>query len=318
VEDAVWKIQQGDVPVCPGDPTWSYNIPDVNSKNVAVTITYVDALTYRVESTAIGHVSETEIEAYITGESVCADYSGMTDHILTSQGTIDVKNKVGLNYTEGHEPVEYYGGAWPDTPEEVAQLAQFYWWDVEDETPYGSGTINLNGASQDLGPLYRDGTLEILNSSDTPATLSLTGTLYITGDTLIGQTGKDFTIDLNGQAIFVESSTAGSQKALVVGGKCTVKGPGVITAIGDVYFAPKGDVGNNGEPVFILSALATTLLQPSGDYYGAIAGSVEVEVKQGTSPTITYPGGGFGDLNFPGLIEGKLIYSIYSWEINPP
>jgi hypothetical protein len=320
VEDAVWKILN-DVEELPGPPCgggdpdhWSYNISDVNGKSVAVTITYVNNLTYQVVSTATGNGSGTEIEAYITGESVSADYSGMTDHILTSQGAIDVKKKVGLNYTEGHEPVEYYGGPWPDTPEELAQFAQFYWLDVQDETPYPSDTINLNGVNMNLGPLYRNGPLEILNSSDTPATLSLNGTLYITGDTLIGQTNKDFTLDLNGQTIFVESSSA---DALVVGGKCTISGPGAIIAVGDVYFAPKGDVGNNGEPVFIMSVLGTSLLQPSGDYYGAIAGSVEVEVKQGTSPTITYPGDGFGELNFPGLIEGKLIYSIYSWEINP-
>jgi len=318
VEDAVWKIQEGveelPGPACGGeDPNyWSYNITDdankINGRNVDVTITYVNSLTYQVVSTATGDGSMTEIEAYITGESVCADYCGIADHIITSQGEANWKKKVTLVYSEEHEPVEYYDGAWPDTPEELAQFAQFYWWDVEDETPYPPGTIDLNGVSMTKGPLYRDGPLTI-NNSGGAATLTLNGTLYITGATLIGQTDHDFTLDLNGQTIFVEST-------LTVGGKCTISGPGAIIAIGDVYFAPKGDVGNNGESVFIMSVLGTSLLQPSGDYYGAIAGSVEVEIRQGTSPTITYPVGGFGELNFPGFVGSKLIYSIYSWEVN--
>jgi hypothetical protein len=316
VEDAMWKIQnQVDelpVPSCEDpNPYWSYNISDVNGKSLEVTITCVNNTTYQVISTATGDGRGTEIEAYITGESVFGDYSGITDRIITSQGEIDVKNKVNLSYPEGHGPVDYYDGPWP-TPEE---LGQFYWQDVEDATHYGSDTtIDLNGVDLDLEPLSINGTLDILNSSNTPATLTLNGTVYITGDTLIGQNGKDFTLDLNGQTIFVESSSA---DAIIVGGKCIISGPGAIIAVGNIYFAPKGDVGGNGEPVFILSVSGTTLLQPSGDLYGAIAGSVEVEVKQGTSPTITYPEAGFGDdLNFLTGVQ-QLIYSIASWEVNP-
>jgi hypothetical protein len=328
VEDAIWKIQEGveelPGPACGGEPPnyWSYNVTDdtnkVNGKDVEVTITYVDGLTYQVVSTGRDGGGATQIEAYIVGESVSADYSGITDHIVTSQGEYDIKDKVVLVYDEGHEPVDYYEGDWPDEPEELEMFALFYWFDVEDELHYyGDTTIDFEGQSLSLGPLYVEGQLEILNSISTNPTVTLNGTIYATGDTLIGQTNQDFTLDLNGQTLFVESDSA---DALVVGGKCKIDGPGCIIAIGDVYFAPKGDVGNNGEPVFVLSALGTTRLQPSGDYYGAIAGSVEVEVHQGTTPTIYYPPlgfGGDGDLNFPGFVAGKLIYHIATWEINP-
>ena len=328
VEDAVWKIQEGveelPGPACGGQPPnyWSYNVTDdtntINGKDVEVTITYVDSLSYQVVSTAADGRSATQIEAYVVGETVSANYSGMTDHIITSQGEYDVKDKVVLVYAEGHEPVEYYDGDWPDEPDELEMFALFYWLDVEDEMHYyGDTTIDLEGQNLNLGPFYVEGQLEIVNSIATNPTVTLNGTIYVTGDTLIGQTNQDFTLDLNGQAIFVESDSA---DALIVGGKCTVGGPGCIIAIGDVYFAPKGDVGNNGEPVFVLSAQGTTRLQPSGDYYGAIAGSVEVETHQGTTPTIYYPElgfGGQGDLNFPGFVAGKLIYHIATWEINP-
>ena len=318
VEDAIWKIQHGETPVCPADPEWSYTIADVNGKSLQISIEYLDGGTYKINSIAItddgggtAALTGTEIEAYITGESI--DYSGLLDNILTSQGDLDWKNKVNLVYPEENGPVANYTGLWP-TPED---LAQFYWEDVKDEESYDSDTIDLEGEDDWRGPFYRDGELDILNSSNTPATLTLTGTVYITGDTLIGQNGKDMTLDLNGQTIFVASD---SSDALIMGGKCTVVGPGCIIAVGDVYFAPKGDVGGNEEPVFILSVSGTTILQPSGDFYGAIAGSVEVNVKSGEGPIITYPPGGFeeGGINFPGFVEPtQLVYSIESWEVIP-
>lgn len=227
--------------------------------------------------------------------SAYGNYSDILESIITSQGEIDSYEKMNLIYPEGHGPVENYTGAWP-TP---GELALFYWQDVEDQTPYGSNTIDLNGANVQLGPLYRDGTLEIMNSSSTPATLTLAGTTYITGDTLIGIIGKDLTLDLNGQTIFVASDTAGVQKALLIGGQVSIQGPGCIIAVGDIYSAPKQQVTT--DPIFVLSVSGTILLQPGGDLYGAVAGSIDVEVKSGEEPTITFPTDGFGslNLNFP-------------------
>jgi hypothetical protein len=323
VQDAVWKIQN-DVEELPGPPCgggdpnyWSYNISDVNGKSVGVTITYVNNLTYQVLSTATGDGSGTQIEAYIVGKSKFGDYSGLMDHILTSPGEINVANKVILEYPEGADPYPYYPNSWP----EVWELEEFYGEQVANGTRYYSNTvINIQGVSTELGPLYVDGTLDILNSSNTPATLNVTGTFYSTDYTLIGQNGKDMTLDLNGHTIFVSSNSTGSQPALIIGGKCTVKGPGIITAIGDIEFKPASQVGEEegGGPVFVLSVSGTSYLQPSGHVYGAIAGKVEVYVQQGEEPVITYPPGGFGeyDLNFLIGIK-KLVYSIYSWEINP-
>jgi hypothetical protein len=318
VEDAVWKIQHQVTEVqqlyCGGgNHTWTYYITDVDGKSVAVTITYVNSKTYRVESTATADGSGTEIKGYIIGKSRYGDFGGLLTQIVTCQGENDIASKVILNYPEGCGPIEDYSGDWP-TP---ADLEGFYWQDVKNVTAYGSGTIDINGVNTEKGPLYRNGTLEIVNSSNTPATLKLMGTLYITGDTLIGTTGKDFTLDLNGKTLFVSSNTTGNQKALTIGGKCSVQGPGCIVAVGDINFQPKGQVGGEDKPIFVLSASGTTTVQPSGTIIGAIAGSVEVVVQQGENPTITYPQGGFGDsLNFPTGIQ-YLAYSIASWEVIP-
>ena len=356
VEDAVWKIQHQVTEVrelsCGGGgKSWSYNASDVNGKSVHVTITSVNVAdnvtySYRVESTATGDGSGTEIEAYVA--SLHGNFSGVMDHIitigddLTDKQLDDLLNdlkKVGLYCREGCEEecedgcgevydydnipggcegcgvvYNYPDEGWP--PADV--LAQYYWLDVAGETPYDSDTLDLNGFDEERGPFYRDGELEITNSDNTPATLTLTGTIYITGDTLINP-NKDMTIDLNGNTIFVSSNHTKADDgkyALDIGTKCTVLGPGVIIAVGDIYFAPKGDVGSNEEPVFVLSVSGKTLLQPSGDIYGAVAGSVDVDVQPGAEPNITYPPGGFGDLNFPGSSGAKIIYGIASWEVN--
>jgi hypothetical protein len=327
-QDAVWKIQHQDqvdevkyLYCGGGNNTYSYNIADVNGKSVAVTITYLSNIThtYQVVSTATGDGSGTKIDAYVIGTSVYGDYSGLLTHIVTTQGTIDENGKVYLNPSSGpNGPSENYMGDWPDTPEELSLLEQFYLMDVEGQTPYPSGDIDLAGVSKSLEPLYRDGTLTIHNSDNSKIpTLKLTGTLYITGDTQIcygGSQNQKMTLDLNGQTIFVASSSSDPQYALRIGSKCDIKGPGVIIAVGDIYFKPNSQVTT--DPVFVLSVSGTTLLQPGGNFYGAIAGSVEVDLWPGTS--VIYPSGGFGSstLNFPTGIQ-KLVYTITSWEVKP-
>jgi len=324
VEDAVWKIQSQVAEVkglSPCYPDWSYNISEVNDKNVDVTITWVDNLTYRVDSIATGNGTGTQIEAYITGESKWGNYSGLMDHVLISPGEINVANKVIVDPaapypTDPNGRYPNYPGDWP----EVWELEEFYGDQVTNGTRYYSNTvIDIIGVNTTLGPLYVGGELDILNSSNTPATLTLNGTIYATGQTEIGTTGKDFTLFMNGQTIFVSSNVTGNQYALTIGGKCTVKGPGIIIAVGDVQLKPKSQVGEQegGGPIFVLSVTGTSYLQPSGRIYGAIAGNVEVYVQQGTQPTVAYPEGGFDKdgLNFLTGVK-KLVWDIATWEVS--
>ena len=329
VEDAVWKIQNKDgyLPCSPSSPPRNYTITDVNGKSVAVNITSeysVDEITftYRVVSTATGDGIGTEIEAYIVGVNPYGDYAGLLGQVITSLGEINYYGDVTIDPPEGEEngPEDYYDlSLWPTAEE----LAEFYWEDVKDGTHYYEDTtIDINGVSDEVGPLYVDSKLDIRNSSATNATLTLIETIFATGDTTIGTGGSGqntLILDLNSQTIFVESSTAGSKNALEVGGKCSIIGPGVIIAVGDIYFAPKGDIGCIGGPVFILSIEGSTYLQPSGEFYGAVAGNVTVDVKSGSGEqNISYPEGGFEDYNLNFLIGiKKLIFHIFSWEVIP-
>jgi Tfp pilus assembly protein PilX len=331
VEDAVWKIQNKDgyLPCSPSSPSRNYTITDVNGKSVAVDITSeyaVDGVTftYRILSTATGDgsgtvatVSGTQIEAYVT--AIYDDLSGILDNVITSTSDYTLQGghmTVEPQEGEEHGPVNYYEGDWP----EAGDLAEWYRQDVIDEVSYNSDKLYVEDyASSGIGPFYRDGTLDIVNAGTKGLTLSLNGTIYITGDTLIGMTDQVFTLDLNGQTIFVESDTMGGTGpggpyALQIGTKCTITGSGCIIAVGDIQFKPNLDCSED-DYVLVMSVEGQTYMQPNGDFYGTLAGKSEVYLQNGYA-FWNNPDDVEGGLNFPGFTQSKSIYySIYSWEV---
>ena len=327
-EDAIWRIQNGKVSLCPGQPIEPPFSINVNGKSVTVYIEYVGEGTYRINSIAItddgggtAAITGTEIEAYVTADIVSGNYSGLLDNVITSLNEITLLGQNIDIIAEGHEPHGYY-------PEDEwltrEALRDFYWPDVKDAVPYyDSDTLDVEDYAE-IGPLYRNGTLDIINSGADGLTLSLNGTVYITGDTEIGKTGGEFTLDLKGNTIFVDSDTAGSQKALWIGKHCKVEGPGVMIAIGDIELQPSYSMGSEAGPVFIFSVSGSTTLRPGAQYgelYGAIAGNVTVLVQSGKEVMIKYPDdeGWYAGLNFPiGTPKPEqLVYSIASWEVIP-
>ena len=331
VEDAIWKIQN-QVPEVAGltqcYPNWSYNITDVNGKRLQISIEYLGEGTYKITSIAItddgggtAAITGTQIDAYVTADIVSGNYSGLLDNVITSLNEITLLGQNIDIIAEGHEPHGYYPeDEWPTRE----ALRDFYWPDVKDAVPYyDSDTLDVEDYAE-IGPLYRNGTLDIINSGADGLTLSLNGTVYITGDTEIGKTGGEFTLDLKGNTIFVDSDTAGSQKALWIGKHCKVEGPGVMIAIGDIELQPSYSMGSEAGPVFIFSVSGSTTLRPGAQYgelYGAIAGNVTVLVQSGKEVMIKYPDdeGWYAGLNFPiGTPKPEqLVYSIASWEVIP-
>jgi Tfp pilus assembly protein PilX len=321
VEDAVWKIQHQDqVDEVKGltkcyDST-NYTITNVNSKSVAVNITLVNNLTstYRVESIATGDGSGTKIDAYIT--AIWGDFSGILDHVITSQGDYDLKgNQTQVVPPEGeeHGPVANYPRDWP----KASDFAAWYWSEAKDY-PYNFATLYVEDyATTGIGPLSRNGTLDIINTGAKDLILSLNGTIYITGDTLIGQSNQPFTIDLNGNTIFVESTTKDGQYALKIGGKCDITGSGCIIAVGDIDFQPNMACSRT-DYVLVMSIEGKTYMHPNGDFYGTLAGSSEVEMQNGEAHWTDYSQVE-GGLNFPMSTEGfrPVNYGIASWEVGP-
>jgi hypothetical protein len=337
-------------------------VAEVNDKSVEVTITCEysdeDGLTYRVLSTATGDGSGTTIEAYL--DVLYMDFSSFLDNAIVSDNSIIIHNNVDVtgNVTSGGS-VTTPGGDHDDVDGTVTENAELDWPSSAALSAYylnqvggavhydGDTDLDLDGNSCPPGPIYKtidkieeavywpdglgplkvNGTLEITSSPpNEEVTLRLNDTLYITGDTKIyGPTEADpskLTLDLNGHTIFVASPTAGGHNALEIR-KCNIVGSGCIIAVGDVYFAPKGDVGGENDFVLVMSIEGTTTLQPSGTFYGCIAGNLCVDVSSGLNATIINSGLAEGqDLDFPmgvGDDDDELPpvtgVSIESWEV---
>jgi len=308
VEDACFKIANGTaLPQNPGD-TLQYTLGEINGCDLDVEIRKeAGRLDYLVTSRATGYDGgTTRIEAYISGWN----YDSFLDNALTSNTDITLKNntlvagnislideQIGVGWKD-IETNQLQGGVprWPGSDE----LTKYYAEDIDGLEPLGSDITAMG--DEEIGPLYVDGDL-LITSGNASATLTLTGTVYVTGNLFIGQrANKDFTLDLNGQTIFCEQE-------ITVVEKCNIVGSGCIIGLGDVYFGPKSGT-EPGEFVFVMSVYGQLLLQPNGPYYGSLAGEIDI-IKAGCE--IYHPGSpeelGL-DLNFP---EGQTIPFIQSY-----
>ena len=352
VEDAIWKIKY-DPPESwePNDDppdSYIYEYPEpltVNGRKVQVVIyaydwdptPCVENITYRILSTVITDdgggtaaiVNSIMIDAHLSVSYL--DLSFLLDNAIVSDNSVSIKNDLHVtgNVTSGGTVdnkgtvngtiKEYATLTWPT----AGDLSAYYLDDVDDLDPPFPYTdpFDIAGANITLEALYREGDWTIYNDSNTAGTVTLEGTVYVKGDLKVGLTKKDFTLNLNDQTIFVESASADPQKAIEIGGKCTIIGSGCIIAVGDVYFAPKGDVGSETDFVFVMSAVGTMTLQPSGAYYGCIAGNQCVEARSGENASVTYTTPEGHGLNIPwGAIDIDDLppvtgLRIESWEI---
>jgi Flp pilus assembly pilin Flp len=300
--------------------------------------------------------SSTTVEAYLSASYL--DLSPFLDNAIISDHFIGIKNNVYVsgNVTSGGEVQCWGEGGCEDIVDgTVTENADLDWPEAEDLSTYylsqvsgavhydGDTLLDLDGNSCPPGPIYKtidkieeavywpdglgplkvNGELDVTSSvPHQDVTLKLNDTLYITGDTKIyGPTEaepSELTIDLNGQTIFVASPTTDGHNALEID-KCNIIGSGCIIAVGDVYVAPKGNVGSKDEFVLIMSVDGTTTVQPSGTFYGCIAGYASVEVKSGGNATIIHTDPEDKGLHFPGMgdDESPVVtgVSIESWEV---
>jgi len=279
VEDGYFHVANttAALPESPDDPPMEIEMGDINGYDVGVEI-YKDAQdgVYKILSTA---TSESGVDVQIESYTSVWDYLALMDNALSSYGDIvlspntQVDGNVTLNGDLNNkgdiEGEVSYGGipGWPPAEE----LSAFYWDDVKYVSPFPGSVIELT-TDETRGPLYRDGNL-LISSANNTATLTLEGTIYVTGDLAIGKTDKDFVLDLNDQTIYCEGS-------IDIGGKCILVGPGCMIAVGDVTFMPKLQ-GNDF--IFIMAVEGTITAQPNGDFYGSMAGNIEIQYQPGTT-----------------------------------
>lgn len=345
VQDAIWNINNLDepgaipyayldgvdndtgLPIIPPyevydyiDPVIGRTLPHVNGMDVGVRITLEDMIdgfgVYRVQTWVPvqpevsfgvnwGNAS-TKIDTIIT--TVWLDYSGITENVVTSPNGYRTQGPTTLEPGEGEPggPVGDYGGAWPTAEE----LAAYYSRDVDKDNPYPDDELLLTGDDVNIGPEYIDSDFYVHSNDNQNETLTLDGTLYITGQVEFGGP-KDFTIDLNGNTIFIESDATGggaSGTALWITGNVTITGSGCIIAVGDINFEPQMD-SSPSDYILILSVEGQTWMHPNGDFYGTLAGFSEVFIQNGQAHHTDPP----DDLNFPGGGGGGMIWGIHTW-----
>ena len=275
MEDAFYRIgnSTAGLPQSPGE-SWTGNISDMNGYYVDVEI-YKEAEegVYRITSKA---TSDSGVSVTIEAYTSLWDYWSLLGNACSSLGDIDLSpnseiygnitlngNVTGSGEIYGDETYGILG--WPSAEE----LKDFYYSDVEGQPPYGSSQLVITH-DEYMGPFYREGSLDIYSSNST-ATLTLMDTFYVTGDLNSGKTNKEFVLDLNGQTVF-------SEQTIDIGGRCIIAGPGVIIAVGDVYFAPNFA---NTEFIFIMSVEGTVTAQPGSDFHGSFAGNIEINLQPG-------------------------------------
>jgi len=338
VEDAIWKIQQGEIPVCPANPEeWSYNITDVNGKSVTVYIQYdVGTGMYKITSVAMtdggdgGGIaaidSATAVESYVSATYM--DFSSLLDNAIVSYDTIKIQpnnvvdgdvwlpiadeehliNKGVINGTVKDE--EYVELIWPT----AEQLSPYYWEDVEhlETEAYPDGcVIDITGTSEEdpyvIGPLLAAGDLTI--SGD--GWIKLDGTIYLKG-TLFTNPTPEIHIALEGHTIFAEGDIKLNPGVWLYGSGC-------IIALGDIVFQPNLDTeGENF--VLLMSLQGEVQFNPGTDFTGCIAGNVDVQLQPGNTISWINPEGkgldfpmGIGD--DPNELPPIDVVNIESWEI---
>ena len=317
VEHAIWNIQNDNqnLPAQAGD-VWEYDILDANGKTVHVTIEYIDNQTDKITSTATSDTGlSTTVESYVSLPIV--DFSYLLDNTITSIGDVTIQpnssvegdvqdngeldNKGTITGNTSTENIT----SWPTSE----QLSGFYWEDVKDLEPYDDDTIDIKHTDS-IGPTYRDGSLTIKNTGKTgPKLLTITGTLYVTGDLVFQQPGgpEAYTVNLNGQTIYVEGTIYFPPQF------CTISGSGCIIAVGAINFQPQVSTSND-DFLFVMSIEDTVAANPGGSFHGSMAGSVVVDLQPNCTLTWTEPPDG---LNFPydggsRDIEGKLEIRTYT------
>jgi len=344
VEDALWQImtKPAGLPQAEDDPPMPpYSIADVNGKQVnLITITYIDETTYRIEATAtsVDVGSSTTIESYVN----ILSFTDFMNNSITSKGPVTLKpgsqvwgdpNPDYGDVVYGEEPAPSQdqvddGDVRPITEEELNawpnadDLHLYYWPDVEgsEPFPYPDGTVIDVKDTDNIGPLYCEGDLDIkctnegevaqLHYVEGNGTEEELGTVYVKGDLNIAGP-KDYKLDLNYQTIFVEGE-------IDIGSNCTITGSGCIVALGDIFFSPKLE-STPDDFVFVMSVDGWLQLNPgapSSDFYGSLAGNVDVQLQPGKQlhwsgppPELRYPGAEPSPKN--------VIKTIRTWEIDP-
>jgi hypothetical protein len=314
-----WTVQDRLIDMNTGSST-QYFINE-NGKDVIVDIYCYRNQNYsrifKITSTASGNSSSTLIESWVT------KLSGLWENACTGGESVDIWWG-GNTVVEGPVVFPYDTSLWPFA---AGDFRTIYSLQAGPKNPL-SIQDNLWDVSVDgniLPSLYYDkasGTLDILNSSLSPVWAVLgnglppaggyNSTIYVNGNLTIGKSGsKEFTLDLNRNTIYVTGD-------LLIDASCKLVGSGCIIAQGQIQFKPNLESASPSDFVFIMSLSDKSYsvqFQPSGNFYGSIAGNINVDLHPGNSVILTEPPD--DGLNFPlDMDDLTSKWAFRTWQID--
>jgi hypothetical protein len=282
VENGIWLITKGGADVDQSDQL-SVDVFEINGYSVNTTIEQPSPKIYKIYTVA----SDGSHSAVIQSHVQKLDFTYFFDNAVTSGGGITIQPGASIS---GNVTDNYSENPWPTAD----QLADYYWYDVKDETPFADNTL-LVEVTPSIGPLYRDGNLTIKNTGSHDLETGLAGTVYVTGDFDMGTEGKRFVLHLNEETIFVLG-------AIDIGSKCTLSGSGAIIAVGDIFFGP--NISSNPDDfIVVMSIEGEVQMNPNGAFHGSVIGGTGVQLQPGSDITWTeldedlnYPAGSTADV----------------------
>ena len=305
VEDALWRIQNN---VTGSDSVYECPALNINNNSVNANISKISPDTYKIVSEAVFNADnsrKTTIESYLE----ILDLSVFTEGAITSPGSVDIQPNGNIEGTvtspyiwiQGNplktyitDPVEAPVSGWPSATE-AAKIAEYYKKQVDTASPYSAALIDVSQADQ-RGPLY------VYNDSVSQFFLTgpglVEGTIYVAGNLELGGSGN---LDIGGNTIFVEGNITSHPQL-------TLRGTGSIIALGNISFQPNS---SSNEFIFLMAVTGSVNFQPTGDFVGAVAGNIEVNLQPNCCLQWVSPPGA---LNLPG-VESNLIGEIKTWTI---
>jgi hypothetical protein len=276
---------------------WERDLYVVNGRTVDVDVIQVGNYTYKVTSSAsMNDTVSTVIESYIVVTTL--NLSPLGDNAITSDSDISIRgNKGGVTGL-----VEYVGELdcphdpdcedsivdrwntviqspdgidyWPSTQ----NLIHYFFHQVVDLEHFPDDIIDI-AVNPTIGPLLRMEDL-LIKSTDKNAYSSLNGTVYVKGDLTIGGP-QDFYLDMNHHNIFCEGD-------ITMSGKSSIVGTGAIISIGRLYFGPKSS-SSEDDFLFLMSSEGELVINPGSDFFGSIAGDIDVDLQPGVNMIWTDP-----------------------------
>ncbi len=277
---------------------WERDLYVVNGRTVDVDVIQVGNYTYKVTSSAsMNDTVSTVIESYIVVTTL--NLSPLGDNAITSDSDISIRgNKGGVmglveyvgeldcpndpdcedsiidrwnTVTQNPDGIDY----WPSTQ----NLIHYFFHQVVDLPHFPDDTIDV-AVDPTIGPLLRMDDLLIKSSAAQPVYSSLNGTVYVKGDLVIGGS-HDFTLNMSHHWIFCEGEIDLSSKSSIVG-------TGAIISIGRLFFGPKSSSAED-QFLFLMSSEGALKINPSSNFYGSIAGDIDVDLQPGVDMIWTDP-----------------------------